>query len=231
MPDADQKIVQLEQAFVELEGNMKRALAGIDDKCRRAFEENGQVVSGLRGDIQGLLRMMTSGQAGPYQASSGLAVAPPPVPFASQAPSVEAPTLAPVPPAGDGISPIQLKVTSSVCAVMEGVAQDRRGVVKELGNLVKCCTFTGIFDSSFTSEVIVTAGRSGNIMFIQFVGQEARDEFVRRFQLEHRGQGEHFRKIKAPDVEEIKAANARSGAAFDRALNAARRQSKRSRNA
>ena len=42
---------------------------------------------------------------------------------------------------------------------------------------------------------------------------------------------EHFRKIKAPDVEEIKAANARSGAALDRALNAARRQSKRSRNA
>ena len=231
MPDADQKIVQLEQAFVELEGNMKRALAGIDDKCRRAFEENGQVVSGLRGDIQGLLRMMTSGQAGPYQASSGLAVAPPPVPFASQAPSVEAPTLAPVPPAGDGISPIQLKVTSSVCAVMEGVAQDRRGVVKELGNLVKCCTFTGIFDSSFTSEVIVTAGRSGNIMFIQFVGQEARDEFVRRFQLKHRGQDEHFGKIKAPDAEEIKAANARSGAAFDRALNAARRQSKRPRDA
>ena len=79
--------------------------------------------------------------------------------------------------------------------------------------------------------MIVTAGRSGNLMFIQFVGQEARDEFVRRFQLEHRGQGEHFRKIKAPDVEEIKAANARSGAAFDRALNAARRQSKRPRDA
>jgi hypothetical protein len=60
----------------------------IDDKCRRAFEENGQVVSGLRGDIQGLVRMMTSGQAGPYQVPSGFAVPPPPVPFASQAPSV-----------------------------------------------------------------------------------------------------------------------------------------------
>ena len=34
-----QKIVQLEQAFVELEGNMKRALAGIDDKCRRFYEQ------------------------------------------------------------------------------------------------------------------------------------------------------------------------------------------------
>ena len=92
MPDADQKIVQLEQAFVELEGNMKRALAGIDDKCRRAFEENGQVVSGLRGDIQGLVRMLTSGQAGPYQVPSGFAVPPPPVSFAPQAPSVAAPS-------------------------------------------------------------------------------------------------------------------------------------------
>ena len=35
-------------------------------------------------------------------------------------------------------------------------------------------------------------------MFIQFVGQEARDEFVRRFQLQHRGQDEHFGKIKTP---------------------------------
>ena len=113
---------------------------------------------------------------------------------------------------------VQLKVTSSVCAVMENVAQDRRGVVKELSNLVKACTLTRIFDASFTSEVIVKAGGSGTVVFIQFVGQEARDEFVRRFQLQHRGQDEHFRKIKAPDAEEIKAANARSGAAFDRAL-------------
>ena len=70
MPDADEKVVQLEQAFVEFEGNMNKALAGLDNKCRRAFEENGQVVSGLRGDIQGLVRMMTSGQAGPYQVPS-----------------------------------------------------------------------------------------------------------------------------------------------------------------
>ena len=231
MPDADEKVVQLEQAFVEFEGNMNKALAGLDNKCRRAFEENGREVSGLRSDVQGLMRMMMSGQAGLYQAPLGLAVAPPPVPFAPQAPSAEAPTLAPVPPAGDGISPIQLKVTSSVCAVMEGVAQDRRGVVKELSNLVKACTLTRIFDASFTSEVIVKAGGSGTVVFIQFVGQEARDEFVRRFQLEHRGQDEHFGKIKAPDVEEVKAANARSGAAFDRALNEARRPSKRSRDA
>ena len=81
----------------------------------------------------------------------------------------------------------------------------------------KACTLTGIFDASFTSEVIVKAGRSGTVVFIQFVGQEARDEFVRRFQLQHRGQDEHFGKIKTPDAEEVKAANARSGAAFDRA--------------
>ena len=51
LPDADQKVVQLEQVVVELEGKMNKAIAGLDNKFRRAFAENGQVVAGLRGDI------------------------------------------------------------------------------------------------------------------------------------------------------------------------------------
>ena len=91
--------------------------------------------------------------------------------------------------------------------------------------------YVKILDKKLPRSALVEAKRSGSAVFLQFVDREARDEFIKRFKMERRGQGPPFCQIKSAAVQEVTVAIARPGDALDRAFNGPQHPSKRARHA
>ncbi len=148
----------------------------------------------------------------------------------------EANAVAPTPvqkqsPAEMKFSPAQERVGPDLCVVVKGLAADRRGFPYEMDKFVAICEDVEVLDKKLPRSALVEAKRSGSAVFLQFVDREARDEFIKRFKMERRGQGAPFCQIKSAAVEEVTVAIARAGDALDRAFNGPQHPPKRARHA
>ena len=128
-------------------------------------------------------------------------------------------------------SPAQERVGPDLCVVVKGLAPERRGFVYEMDKFVAVCENVKILDKKLPRSALVEAKRSGSAVFLQFVDREARDEFIKRFKMERRGQGPPFCHVKSAAVEEVTVAIARAGDALDRAFNGPQHPPKRARHA
>ena len=149
----------------------------------------------------------------------------------------EANAVAPTPvqkvqsPAEMEFSPAQERVGPDLCVVVKGLAPERRGFRYEMDKFAAVCENVKILDEKLPRSAIVEAKRSGSAVFLQFVDREARDEFIKRFKMERRGQGPPFCQIKSAAVQEVTVAIARPGDALDRAFNGPQHPPKRARHA
>ena len=151
--------------------------------------------------------------------------------LAEQEANAVAPTPVQKSPVEMEFSPAQERVGPDLCAVVKGMAPERRGFPHEMDKFVAMCQAVKILDKKLPPSALVEAKRSGSAVFLQFVDREARDEFIKRFKMERRGQGAPFCQIKSAAVEEITVAIARAGDALDRAFNGPQHPPKRARHA
>ena len=151
--------------------------------------------------------------------------------LAAQEANAVAPTPVQKSPAEMEFSPAQERVGPDLCVVVKGLAPERRGFGYEMDKFVAVCENVKILDKELPRSVLVEAKRSGSAVFLQFVDREARDEFIKRFKMERRGQGAPFCQIKSAAVEEVTVAIARAGDALDRAFNGPQHPPKRARHA